>query len=180
MDSPRRFFPADTPVLRCPTWPITLTLDAIGTQAMSVATAALAGINRPARRHDVVGIGIARCDDDAESLRALILGAPPLQATGRSMIRVPAPVSLRLNLLIHGIHRDLDFRCSRSGLVRALLIDLATQTPEDLGVSFDLYCGMRAGRLAPASYEEHEVLTRRRPKPGPRPLQSIADPKRHR
>jgi hypothetical protein len=138
----------------------------------------LAG-GRQARPQHVVGLVIARSPEAMEGLEPLLAAHRFLGVGHRRMLRLPAPVSLRLNILVGLVH-ETGVRTSRGAVVSALLRDLDGRPPEVVAEAFDRYCGLTAGQVAVGSLPEGVVLRRKRPSPGPRPVIVLSDPKRGR
>lgn len=129
----------------------------------------------------VAGLILVHAPEDAEALFALAhnLSHPrhavpgvrrdPLgiRARDRLTIRLPSPLSHRLNELIARIH-DSGRRASRAGLVAGLV----HSAPSEVKRLLELCAAARewpAERAALAGDDPRRVLSLERPRPGPRP-----------
>jgi len=141
---------------------------------------------RPALPQDVVGLTVVRhTPDDVDELIALMhrphpdLGGSVADLpTGRyrglvsieteqRQLRLPSPVSLRINTLI-AVLAEVDYRASRRQLVSAAVLH-QTPTGGALEESYDRYREAKARDAAVAGQPLRGVLGLAPPKPGRRP-----------
>jgi hypothetical protein len=107
-------------------------------------------------------------------------GAPAELPTGRYhraitlqtqqlMVRLPSPVTLRLNALVSLLH-EADFRASRRQLVSAIVLHRLPRGAQALSQAFDSYRTAPASAAGITGRPLNEILSQTRPKPGRRPM----------
>jgi hypothetical protein len=179
--------PPHTPLPQCPYWPTSHTLPRVAVERLDLAVWRLNLAGRPARRRDVLGIVIVLCGpQDAMKLRAILMkphrslagtvsGLPPgkfqtliAEHNQHLMVRLPSPVTLRLNALVAAQH-GLGFETSRRQIVTALLMHALPRTQTALVSAFERYYIAPARAAAIPGRPATEVLSLVHPRAGRRP-----------
>jgi hypothetical protein len=172
----------------CESWPTSHTLPSAVRARLDFLTFRLRARNRPARPEDTLAVLVV-CFAPANpaTLLALIrktnrgIGGTVAQLpTGRYrgrlrqhneqvMLRLPGPVTLRVNALVDGIH-DLGVRTSRRQVVSAIVLHCAPASVAKLVTEFDRLPNMPARAAAVTGRPLVDVLRTTRPAPGRRPM----------
>ena len=175
------------PLTRCPQWPTSHALPQPVVVALERARERIRLSGRPARTQDVLGLTIVFfAPEGAAALRrTLTTPHPQLRATaagmpkGRQsrtltanteqlMLRLPSPVTLRLDALVADLQAE-DFRATRRQVVSGIVLHCLPRQSASLAIAFDQYI------IAPARIAQvpgrplREVLSQDRPRPGRRP-----------
>jgi hypothetical protein len=164
--------PPDTPLLRCPRLPTTQSL-AVSDARILAALVVRARLNRrEVTRQEIVGsFVLLLAPTDGERLRLLLqetgVATEPYSAPSRLMMRLPSPVSHRLNFLVDAVQMQ-GRPTTRGALVGALLRRHRSLAALRLVHLLDEYLGSSAGRAIPPSAGTHDLLSRKPPKPGRR------------
>lgn len=164
-----------TPLSRCPQLPTTQSLSAAHAGMLDRLVIRLRMQGRPATRQDVIGLLILfECPEDAASILSLLRSAPSRRsevdgAAARLMMRLPSPVSLRLNAIIDVVQREGP-RVTRRDIVSALIRRHYRMAPSGLTSRFDAYTTAVAAHAVTSTAPPEAVLSRDRPRPGRRPM----------
>lgn len=178
----------DLPLPLCPELPTQHTLPRAAVERLEFALWRVRGTGRAARAQDIVGLLILFYLPEQprrlvelltrphSALRSSVAELP----TGRYrraltkdseqiMLRLPSPVTHRLNGLINSAH-DLEFRTSRRHVVSAAALHCIPQSTKELADALDQYreAPARAARLPFESLDY--ILDPRPPNPGRRPM----------
>jgi hypothetical protein len=168
----------------CDAWPAMFSLPVAAWTLLDELTTLAAGHRgRRIYRQDLVAALVMRsAPTAAEELQKLFweyIGtrqfemSPLLLPTRQYMLRLPAPVSLRLDELV-ARSRELDGeRVRRRDVVAALVSLRAPPEPDALDRLYEDYLGLHAADAALPGQPVAEVLSRRRPLPGVRRLERV-------
>jgi hypothetical protein len=170
----------------CPEWPTSHTLPRVVVVALERAMVSLRAGGVPARLQDILGIAvvvlapetpeelIALMTKPHAQLKATVAALPPgryQRALGspdeQLMVRLPSPVTLRLNALVDQL-QSVGFRTTRRQVVSALALHRIPRDREGLLNAFELYRTATAGAAGVKGRPVSEVLSLTRPKPGRR------------
>jgi hypothetical protein len=96
--------------------------------------------------------------------------SPLLQRPVHIMVTLPCPISHRLDAIVAAAREGLGERVTRSDIVAALVLKQAPTTPQTLHKLHVRYVALSAADTALPGQDPSEVLSRRRPAAGLRPL----------
>ncbi len=183
-----KLLPANQSLWDCPKWPTSHTLPRPVVVVLEHAVRGLGAAGISARMQEVLGIVIlVFAPDDPKELRQLMLKPhPQLKAcvadlpagryrrrrgsgTEQLMVRLPSPVTLRLNLLVQVLH-DSGFPASRRQVVSAVALHALPTRPAPLVEAFEQYRAATAGKAAVTGHPRKAVLSLQPPPPGRRPM----------
>lgn len=174
----------------CPQWATQHTLPRPVVVAVERTMWVLRAAGRPARRQDVVGLAIISfAPDDPVALRRLLVRPHPelgctvadlptgryahtLRAnTEQVWLRLPSPVSLRLNLLVENV-QALGFATTRRQVLSAVVLHGLSRDRRRLQAAFDAYIAAPAEVAAVTGRPLNDVLGSAPPRPGRRPFRA--------
>lgn len=172
---------------KCPEWPTSHTLPKAVVTAIERCMWRLRATGRPARRQDVLGLAIMFFAPGTPSELIAIMTKPHPQLRGtvgnlptgryrgvltanseQLMVRLPSPVTLRLNALVDQL-LDQSFPATRRQVVSAVMLHCVPRKADELADAYDLYLVAPAGTAAIPGQPVSTVLSLDRPKPGRRP-----------
>jgi hypothetical protein len=181
--------PHTRPLLRCPIFPTTHTLPSAVTAQLDAALFKLHSRGRPARPEDLVSLTVVSFTPDSPKKLMQLMTKPhpalggtvALLPTGKYrgtlrppseqlMLRLPSPVTWRINTLLDALYDSQNFRASRRQLVSAAVLHCMPTTAPALATAWDNYLVTPASAAVVKGRPVAHVLNRRPPKPGRRPL----------
>lgn len=176
---------ADTLLGLCPVWPVLFSLPPRGEKLLEELSRYRIGVSDPsqtARPRAIFSALILELPEDPMTICALsnyspAAGPPPAPGSmadalrRRRQVRLPAPLSLRLNRLIAYAGETTSQRCSRTAVVVSMMKIARQGDRQEWSARFAEVLMQRASRAVPGfdAGSPESVLRLRRPSPGPRP-----------
>jgi len=183
--------PTDIPLGACPSWPVLFSLPERGEQVLLALRHYRIGTSpgATAGTRAIIAAAILHMPEDPQVIVALsnfspAAGpAPPPGKPGdmfrrRTNVRLPAPLTLRLNRLIQLTAEETGQRCSRTAVVVSLMRLARADSKQLWRDRFTTVMTRPAGEAVPRvdAARPETVLRLVRPSPGPRPQSQASVP----